>query len=154
MVAIFPKLCLWRRSLCSNLGGIDPERRTKESISKNFLQFAEANFSIYECTFHDYFSVVCPKHWKNSLDTASVIFEFSILAHGTTFRCTLNIRSNFLNFSQPQVSHRLSTACLFSSFFPIAKRKEQWRKKSQSINLICMPFIVRFIFTGVFIFNF
>ena len=26
VVAIFPKLCLWRRSLCSNLGGIDPEK--------------------------------------------------------------------------------------------------------------------------------
>ena len=25
-VVIFPKLCLWRRSLCSNLGGIDPEK--------------------------------------------------------------------------------------------------------------------------------
>ena len=24
--AIFPKLCLWRRSLCSNLGGSDPEK--------------------------------------------------------------------------------------------------------------------------------
>ena len=26
VVAIFPKLCLWRRSLCSNLGGVDPEK--------------------------------------------------------------------------------------------------------------------------------
>ena len=26
VVAIFPKLCLWWRSLCSNLGGIDPEK--------------------------------------------------------------------------------------------------------------------------------
>ena len=26
VVAIFPNLCLWRRSLCSNLGGIDPEK--------------------------------------------------------------------------------------------------------------------------------
>ena len=26
MVAIFPNLCLWRRSLCSNLAGIDPEK--------------------------------------------------------------------------------------------------------------------------------
>ena len=25
-VAIFPNLCLWRRCLCSNLGGIDPEK--------------------------------------------------------------------------------------------------------------------------------
>ena len=26
MVAIFPNVCLWRRSLCSNLAGIDPEK--------------------------------------------------------------------------------------------------------------------------------
>ena len=26
VVAIFPNLCLWRRTLCSNLGGIDPEK--------------------------------------------------------------------------------------------------------------------------------
>ena len=26
VVAIFPKLCFWRRILCSNLGGIDPEK--------------------------------------------------------------------------------------------------------------------------------
>ena len=26
VVVIFPNLCLWRRSLCSNLGGIDPEK--------------------------------------------------------------------------------------------------------------------------------
>ena len=26
VVAIFPNLCLWRRSLCSKLGGIDPEK--------------------------------------------------------------------------------------------------------------------------------
>ena len=26
VVAIFHNLCLWRRSLCSNLGGIDPEK--------------------------------------------------------------------------------------------------------------------------------
>ena len=26
VVAIFPNVCLWRRSLCSNLAGIDPEK--------------------------------------------------------------------------------------------------------------------------------
>ena len=26
VVAIFPNICLWRRSLCSNLAGIDPEK--------------------------------------------------------------------------------------------------------------------------------
>ena len=32
MVAIFPKLCLWRRSLCSNLGGIDLEKLYRATL--------------------------------------------------------------------------------------------------------------------------
>ena len=31
--AIFPKLCLWRRSLCSNLGGIGPEKLYRATLS-------------------------------------------------------------------------------------------------------------------------
>ena len=31
-MAIFPKLCLWRRSLCSNLGGIDPEKLYRATL--------------------------------------------------------------------------------------------------------------------------
>ena len=33
MVVIFPKLCLWRRSLCSNVGGIDPEKLYRATLS-------------------------------------------------------------------------------------------------------------------------
>ena len=36
VVAIFPKLCLWRRSLCSNLGGIDPEKLYRATLSGAF----------------------------------------------------------------------------------------------------------------------
>ena len=32
MVAIFPKLCLWRRSLCSNLGGTGPEKLYRATL--------------------------------------------------------------------------------------------------------------------------
>ena len=32
VVAIFPKLCLWRSSLCSNLGGIDPEKLYRATL--------------------------------------------------------------------------------------------------------------------------
>ena len=32
VVAIFPKLCLWRRSLCSNLGSIDPEKLYRATL--------------------------------------------------------------------------------------------------------------------------
>ena len=38
VLAIFPNLCLWRRSLCSNLGDIDPEklyRATLRNLSFN-----------------------------------------------------------------------------------------------------------------------
>ena len=32
VVAIFPNLCLWRRSLCSNLVGIDPEKLYRATL--------------------------------------------------------------------------------------------------------------------------
>ena len=32
VVAIFPKLCLWRRSLYPNLGGIDPEKLYRATL--------------------------------------------------------------------------------------------------------------------------
>ena len=34
VVTIFPKLCFWRRSLCSNLGGIDPEKLYRATLKK------------------------------------------------------------------------------------------------------------------------
>ena len=33
LMAIFPKLSLWRRSLCSNLGGIDPEKLYRATLN-------------------------------------------------------------------------------------------------------------------------
>ena len=35
VVAIFPKLCLWRRSLCSNLGGIGLEKLYRATLISN-----------------------------------------------------------------------------------------------------------------------
>ena len=32
MVLIFPNLCLWRRSLRSNLGGIDPDKLYRATL--------------------------------------------------------------------------------------------------------------------------
>ena len=32
VVAMFPNLRLWRRSLCSNLGGIDPEKLYRATL--------------------------------------------------------------------------------------------------------------------------
>ena len=34
VVAIFPNLCLWRRNLCSNLGGIDPEKLYRATLKR------------------------------------------------------------------------------------------------------------------------
>ena len=36
VVAIFPNLCLWRLSLCSNLGGIDPEKLYPATLRTEF----------------------------------------------------------------------------------------------------------------------
>ena len=37
VVAIFPNLCLWRYSYCSNLGGVDPEKLYRNVRSLNYL---------------------------------------------------------------------------------------------------------------------
>ena len=39
VVSIFPNLCLWRRSLCSNLGDIDPEKLYRATLNTKPLQF-------------------------------------------------------------------------------------------------------------------
>ena len=38
VVAIFRKLCLWRRSLCSNLGDIGPEKLYRATLNKLWTQ--------------------------------------------------------------------------------------------------------------------
>ena len=40
VVAIFPNLCLWRGSLCSNLGGIDPKKLYRATLNIFFNQIA------------------------------------------------------------------------------------------------------------------
>ena len=41
VVAIFPKLCLWRRSLCSNLGRIDPEKLYRATLRVSLTNLAQ-----------------------------------------------------------------------------------------------------------------
>ena len=36
VVAIFPNVCLWRRSLCSNLAGIDPEKLYRANFRSQY----------------------------------------------------------------------------------------------------------------------
>ena len=45
VVAIFPKHCLWRRSLCSNLGGIHPEKLYRATLS-NDIHFVHVTLRI------------------------------------------------------------------------------------------------------------
>ena len=48
VVAIFPKLCFWRRSLCSNLGGIDPEKLYQATLRWDKIHFPR---SVSACNF-------------------------------------------------------------------------------------------------------
>ena len=61
MVAIFPKLCLWRRSLCSNLGGIDPEKLYRATLMYVTIDFQDGvndfDVRVNESIF---FSFACP----------------------------------------------------------------------------------------------
>ena len=34
---IFPNLCLWQRSLCSNVGGIDPEKLYRATLRARYF---------------------------------------------------------------------------------------------------------------------
>ena len=55
MVAIFPKLSLWRRSLCANLGGIGPEKLYRASSSVNLdktkIMIFNKGKSLNKCSF-------------------------------------------------------------------------------------------------------
>ena len=53
VVAIFPKLCLWRRSLCSNLGGIDPEKLYRATLKHTKKMFECCLPWHFECKAKD-----------------------------------------------------------------------------------------------------
>ena len=61
VVAIFPNLCLWRRSSCSNLGGIDP---VKWKTVSSHLKFARTCHCIIRLPIHQWQLVptYCTKH--------------------------------------------------------------------------------------------
>ena len=46
MVAIFSKLCLWRRSLCSNLGGIGPGKLYRATLSLSYNPSLKISLSV------------------------------------------------------------------------------------------------------------
>ena len=51
--------------------------------------------------------------------------QVPILAHGTSFRCTLSIRSNHEFFTTARLS-QIIHSLFFSPFFSLAKRKEHY----------------------------
>ena len=42
-MAIFPKLCLWRRTLYSNLGDIGPEKLYRATLNEACTSYAQFN---------------------------------------------------------------------------------------------------------------
>ena len=70
VVAIFPSLCLWRRSLFPNLGGIDPEKLYRATLKRS----ATFHLLIQSCHLRDLFC----KLLMNGIITVFVIdhFEF------------------------------------------------------------------------------
>ena len=75
VVAIFPKLRFWRRSLCSNLGGIDPEKLYRATLSHwdHFLERHCENFPLFfihqlkhkncmTCLYNKILGIQCHSH--------------------------------------------------------------------------------------------
>ena len=56
MVAIFPKLSLWRRSLCSNLGGIGPEKLYRATLKQIVFWRSRSGGSDFYISDFDIFS--------------------------------------------------------------------------------------------------
>ena len=49
---IFPNLCLWRRSLCSNLGGIDPEKLYRATLRSHCTPQGRYFPYSFRCSFN------------------------------------------------------------------------------------------------------
>ena len=49
MVAIFPKLCLWQRLLCSDLGGIGPEKLYRATLNPE-IKTMDVDLVVFEKT--------------------------------------------------------------------------------------------------------
>ena len=88
IVVVFPNPCCWRRSLCSNLGGIDPEKPSRATLNK-----LAAGYSLKQCmgTIQQLGIGLQLIHNKIKLNVQTAWF-FSIL-------CVLSIlRMKVLNF--------------------------------------------------------
>ena len=70
VVAIFPKLCFWRRSLCWNLGGIGPEKLYRATLIKLKLAY-------FACEQHP--KICLNFFWIQNLQNYETILDCAIL---------------------------------------------------------------------------
>ena len=68
VVAIFPKLCLWRHSLCSNLRAIDPEKLYRATLHRQVAVGPSFFYSLYFTLFKMDISL----RWTVSVNPRSV----------------------------------------------------------------------------------
>ena len=66
VVAVFPNLCLWRRSLYSNLGGIDPEKLYRATLKGIIIYYANPT-SLTKEQQKVMLSQCSPLHWFSTL---------------------------------------------------------------------------------------
>ena len=77
VLAIFPNLCLWQRSLCSNLGGIDPEKLYRVTLTRFFHCEELSPISSYE------FAYIWQSQSKKSKNPNSLFkWRFFVLSGG------------------------------------------------------------------------
>ena len=65
VVAIFPKLCLWWRSLCSNLGGIGLEKLYRATLKGSYF--------LYGCCFKTFMTCSMVQKWIDSRLWVSIL---------------------------------------------------------------------------------
>ena len=102
VVAIFQNACLWRRSLCSNLAGMDPEK-------------------LYRATFICQYGLCCRTEWPSFLFDCFVGKKWPVrLRHGVYWRVRWQGISKHLNFQtkfSKQTCHSILSDSL-KSFVP------------------------------------
>ena len=107
MVAIFPKLCLWRRSLCSNLGGIGPGKLYRTTlIDKKLLCVALKKF-IHK---HEVQRNVSVLFSSNKGRGAHLLFS----PNGGAYLRAALMRVNMVTGNVPSLRARISAAALIN----------------------------------------
>ena len=106
VVAIFPNVCLWRRSLCSNLAGIDPEKVYTFSYASTAYVVASDLVSVrlfckHLSNLQKFFGqIVCRPPWQKIVRTPMYL-QFSI-----TVRVSMTLkRQTVQSLSDQKTAH-------------------------------------------------